>query len=182
MASGDWAQQQKMLSAAGLLVMGLDAKDKIEQLLDINPLIEAARASNVQLLTSQSIDQLLSLVSIDQVKSEESQNFSKKAQVTLPTPDNPSPIGRVIAPISSNEISPAPRPHGLSHYSLEDFPMLAKDIDSEIEIHFDITGNSVTEGKLSDIKSFFNSRLSQIRNLMRGAFTPEAANFQCRGL
>ena len=166
MASGDWAQQQKMLSAAGLLVMGLDAKDKIEQLLDINPLIEAARASNVQLLTSQSIDQLLSLVSIDQVKSEESPNLPKKAQVTLPTPDNPSPIGRVIAPISSNEISPAPRPHGLSHYSLEDFPMSAKDIDSEIEIHFDITGNSVTEGKLSDIKSFFNSRLSQIRNLM----------------
>ena len=47
---------------------------------------------------------------------------------------------------SSNEISPAPRPHGLSHYSLEDFPMSAKDIDSEIEVHFDITGNSVTEG------------------------------------
>jgi DNA polymerase II small subunit/DNA polymerase delta subunit B len=146
--------------------MGLDAKDKIEQLPDINPLIEAARASNVQLLTSQSIDQLLSLVPINQVKSEESKNFSKKAQVTLPAPDNPSPIGRVIAPISGNEISPAPRPHGLSHYSLEDFPMLAKDIDSEIEVHFDITGNSVTEGKLSDIKSFFNSRLSQIRNLM----------------
>ena len=166
MASGDWAQQQKMLSAAGLLVMGLDAKDKIEQLVDINPLIEAARASNVQLLTSQSIDQLLSLVSVEQVISEESQNFSKKSQVTLPTPDNPSPIGRVIAPVSSNEISPAPRPHGLSHYSIDDFPMLAKDIDSEIEVHFDITGNSVTEGKLSDIKSFFNSRLSQIRNLM----------------
>ena len=166
MASGDWAQQQKMLSAAGLLVMGLDAKDKIEQLVDINPLIEAARASNVQLLTSQSIDQLLSLVSVEQVISEESQNFSKKSQVTLPTPNNPSPIGRVIAPVSSNEISPAPRPHGLSHYSIDDFPMLAKDIDSEIEVHFDITGNSVTEGKLSDIKSFFNSRLSQIRNLM----------------
>ena len=166
MVSGDWAQQQKMLSAAGLLVMGLDAKDKIEQLVDINPLIEAARASNVQLLTSQSIDQLLSLVSIEQVTSEESHNFSKKSQVTLPTPDNPSPIGRVIAPVSSNEISPAPRPHGLSHYSIDDFPMLAKDIDSEIEVHFDITGNSVTEGKLSDIKSFFNSRLSQIRNLM----------------
>ena len=166
MVSGDWAHQQKMLSAAGLLVMGLDAKDKIEQLVDINPLIEAARASNVQLLTSQSIDQLLSLVSIEQVTSEESHNFSKKSQVTLPTPDNPSPIGRVIAPVSSNEISPAPRPHGLSHYSIDDFPMLAKDIDSEIEVHFDITGNSVTEGKLSDIKSFFNSRLTQIRNLM----------------
>ena len=166
MVSGDWAQQQKMLSAAGLLVMGLDAKDKIEQLVDINPLIEAARASNVQLLTSQSIDQLLSLVSIEHVTTEESKNFLKKSQATLPTPDNPSPIGRVIAPISSNEISPAPRPHGLSHYSIDDFPMLAKDIDSEIEVHFDITGNSVTEGKLSDIKSFFNSRLSKIRNLM----------------
>ena len=166
MASGDWAQQQKMLSAAGLLVIGLDAKDKIEQLVDINPLIEAAHSSNVKLLTTQSIDQLLSLVSIDEVISEDLQNPTKKSQATLPTPDNPSPIGRVIAPISSNEISPAPRPHGLSHYSLADFPMLAKDIDSEIEVHFDITGNSVTEGKLSDIKSFFNSRLSQIRNLM----------------
>ena len=166
MASGDWAQQQKMLSAAGLLVIGLDAKDKIEQLVDINPLIEAAHSSNVKLLTTQSIDQLLSLVSIDAVISEDLQNPTKKSQATLPTPDNPSPIGRVIAPISGNEISPAPRPHGLSHYSLEDFPMLAKDIDSEIEVHFDITGNSVTEGKLSDIKSFFNSRLSQIRNLM----------------
>ena len=166
MVSGDWAQQQKMLSAAGLLVMGLDAKDKIEQLVDINLLIEAARASNVQLLTSQSIDQLLSLVSIEHVTTDESKNFLKKSQATLPTPDNPSPIGRVIAPISSNEISPAPRPHGLSHYSIDDFPMLAKDIDSEIEVHFDITGNSVTEGKLSDIKSFFNSRLSKIRNLM----------------
>ena len=166
MASGDWAQQQKMLSAAGLLVIGLDAKDKIEQLVDINPLIEAAHSSNVKLLTTQSIDQLLSLVSIDEVISEDLQNPTKKSQATLPNPDNPSPIGRVIAPISGNEISPAPRPHGLSHYSLEDFPMLAKDIDSEIEVHFDITGNSVTEGKLSDIKSFFNSRLSQIRNLM----------------
>ena len=166
MASGDWAQQQKMLTAAGLLVMGLDAKNKIEQLVDINPLIEAANSSNVKFLTTQSIDQLLSLVSIDEVISEESANSTKKSQATLPAPDNPSPIGRVIAPISSNEISPAPRPHGLAQYSLEDFPMLAKDIDSEIEVHFDITGNSVTEGKLSDIKSFFNSRLSQIRNLM----------------
>tara|TARA_B100000459_G_scaffold40781_1_gene20675 strand:- start:703 stop:2325 length:1623 start_codon:yes stop_codon:yes gene_type:complete len=166
MTSDDWAQQQKMLTAAGLLVMGLDAKNKIEQLVDINPLIEAANSSNVKFLTTQSIDQLLSLVSIDEVISEESANSTKKSQATLPAPDNPSPIGRVIAPISSNEISPAPRPHGLAQYSLEDFPMLAKDIDSEIEVHFDITGNSVTEGKLSDIKSFFNSRLSQIRNLM----------------
>tara|TARA_B100000900_G_scaffold274034_1_gene234132 strand:+ start:831 stop:2453 length:1623 start_codon:yes stop_codon:yes gene_type:complete len=166
MTSGGWAQQQKMLSAAGLLVMGLDAKDKIEKLVDINPLIEAANLSNVKFLTSQSIDQLLSLVPVKDIVVDNSTTSQKKSQATLPSPDNPSPIGRVIAPISNNDISPAPRPHGLAHYNLEDFPMLAKDLDSEIEIHFDITGNSVTEGKLSDIKSFFNSRLSKIRNLM----------------
>ncbi len=166
MASDDWAQQQKMLSAAGLLVMGLDAKNKIEQLVDINPLIEAARSSKVQLLTAQTIDELLSLVPSDKQITEVPQSPSKKSQVTLPTPDNPSPIGRVLAPVSNSDISPPPRPHGLSHYSLEDFPMLAKDVDSQIEVHFDITGNSVTEGKLSDIKSLFNSRLSKIRNLM----------------
>jgi len=166
MASDDWAQQQKMLSAAGLLVMGLDAKNKIEQLVDINPLIEAARSSKVQLLTAQTIDELLSLVPSDKQITGGPQSPGEKSQVTLPTPDNPSPIGRVLAPVSNSDISPPPRPHGLSHYSLEDFPMLAKDVDSQIEVHFDITGNSVTEGKLSDIKSLFNSRLSKIRNLM----------------
>ena len=44
--------------------------------------------------------------------------------------------------------------------------MQAKEIDSEIQIHFDITGKSRTEGAISDIQNCFNSRLSQIRNLM----------------
>lgn len=163
MALDDWAERQKILLSAGILVTTQDAKEKIESLDNLSALIEAANASNVKILNSRSIDQLLSLVP---PKIENSQVSIKTSQATLPAPDNPSAIGRVIAPISSNDISIAPRPHGLSHYSLHDFPMLAKDIDSEIEIHFDITGNSITEGKLSDIKSFFNSRLSKIRNLM----------------
>tara|TARA_B110000003_G_scaffold251711_1_gene265679 strand:- start:3552 stop:5165 length:1614 start_codon:yes stop_codon:yes gene_type:complete len=163
MASDDWAERQKILLSAGILVTTQDAKEKIEALDNLTALIEAANASKVNILNSQSIDQLLSLVP---PKIEDSKVSIKTSQSTLPAPDNPSAIGRVIAPISSNNISIAPRPHGLSHYSLHDFPMLAKDIDPEIEIHFDITGNSVTEGKLSDIKSFFNSRLSKIRNLM----------------
>ena len=163
MASDDWAERQKILLSAGILVTTQDAKEIIESLDYLSSLIEAANASNVKILNSRSIDQLLSLVP---PKIENSQVSIKTSQATLPAPDNPSAIGRVIAPISSNDISIAPRPHGLSHYSLHDFPMLAKDIDSEIEIHFDITGNSITEGNLSDIKSFFNSRLSKIRNLM----------------
>ncbi len=165
MASGDWAERQKILLAAGILVTSQEAKEKIESLDDLNPLIEAANSSDVKILNSQSIDQLLSLVP-PPIVSDESQVSIRTSQATLPAPDNPSPVGRVLAPISSNELSIAPRPHGLSHYSIHDFPMLAKDVDKDIEIHFDITGNSVTEGKLSDIKSFFNSRLTQIRSLM----------------
>ena len=39
--------------------------------------------------------------------------------------------------------------------------MHATDVDSEIEIHFDITGNSVTEGKMSDMRSCFTDRLEE---------------------
>ena len=138
MASDDWAERQKILLSAGLLVTTQDAKEKIESLDDLSALIEAANSSNVQILNSQSIDQLLSLVP---PKFDDSKISIKTSQSTLPAPDNPSAIGRVIAPISNDGISIAPRPHGLSHYSLHDFPMLAKDIDPEIEIHFDITGN-----------------------------------------
>ena len=44
--------------------------------------------------------------------------------------------------------------------------MLAKDVDAEIEIHFDITGNSTTEGKMGDMQSCFSDRLRQIRQMM----------------
>ena len=50
---------------------------------------------------------------------------------------------------------------------------IASDIDSEIEIHFDITGSSKTEGKMTDIQSFFGDRLKQIRNqLISGGALP----------
>ena len=62
MASDDWAERQKILLSAGLLVTTQDAKEKIESLDDLSALIEAANSSNVQILNSQSIDQLLSLV------------------------------------------------------------------------------------------------------------------------
>ncbi|MCS5535192.1 MAG: DNA-directed DNA polymerase II small subunit, partial [Candidatus Poseidoniales archaeon] len=55
------------------------------------------------------------------------------------------------------------RIHNLDHYRLEDFPMEARDVDAEITVHFDITGNSVTEGKKEDIQSCFTDRLKQIR-------------------
>ena len=44
--------------------------------------------------------------------------------------------------------------------------MEATDVDSEIEIHFDITGNSITEGKMSDMRACFTDRLQRIRSMM----------------
>ena len=165
MASADWAERQQILLAAGILVTGQETKKKIENLPDLTPLIEAATSSQVHVLSSRSIDELLMLVPSSE-SIEISTQVTKSAQATLPAPDNPSPIGRVIAPIDSPKITPAPRLHGLSHYSLADFPMLATDVDSEIEIHFDITGNSVTEGKMADMRSCFSDRLKKIRNMM----------------
>lgn len=74
--------------------------------------------------------------------------------------------GRVLAPISPPEPKPADRPHGLPHFSLDGFPMLATDVDMELDVHFDITGKSTTEGKLSDIISHFNSRLEKIKKML----------------
>ena len=74
--------------------------------------------------------------------------------------------GRVIAPINTPDPEPPSRRHDLPHYSLEGFPMLATDIDTELEIHFDITGNSTTEGKLSDMLSLFNNRLDKLKRIL----------------
>ena len=156
--------------------MGRDAQLKIEGLTNLGPLIEAATASSTRLLTGQTIDELLTIVPTEEtldVKDSQIQHTSQSLQATLARPETGEVIGRTIAPINSNEISPAPRSHGLDHYRMEDFPMLASDVDAEIEIHFDITGSSKTEGKMTDIQSFFGDRLKKIRNqLITGRALP----------
>jgi hypothetical protein len=44
--------------------------------------------------------------------------------------------------------------------------MHASDAPSDITVHFDITGNSTTEGKMTDITACFNDRLNSIRKLI----------------
>ena len=176
MAAESWTEKSRALAAAGLIVMGRDAQTKIEELTNLAPLIEAANASNTRLLTSRSIDELLTIVPTEETLTEEEpviQSNSQTLQATLARPETGQAIGRTIAPITTNEPSPAPRPHGLDHYRMQDFPMQASEIDSEIEIHFDITGSSRTEGKMTDIQSFFGDRLKQIRNqLISGGALP----------
>ena len=164
MVGESWAERQRKLAAAGLLVLGKEAQAKIEVLSEVSPLIEAAQRSNVALLNEQTVDEMLSLVP-KQTQSEENLS-SKSQQATLADPESGSAIGRVIAPASSPTMSPPTRRHGLEHYSMDDFPMLAKDVDAEIEVHFYITGNSTTEVKMGDMQSCFSVRLRQIRQMM----------------
>jgi DNA polymerase II small subunit len=99
----------------------------------------------------------------------ESQDFNQMVPVldaAKQNLNNKPTQGRVLAPISPPEPTPADRPHGLPHFSLDGFPMLATDVDMELDIHFDITGKSTTEGKLSDIISHFNSRLEKIKRML----------------
>ena len=165
MTSQDWGERQRVLAAAGLLVIGRAAQEKVQSLPDIAPLIEAAQSSNVVMLSERAIDEILTLVATDGAI-ETPPATLRTAQATLADPESHSPIGRTLAPIVSTKPNPAPRRHGLSHYSLDDFPMEAKDVDSEIEIHFDITGLSTTEGKMFDMRSCFADRLRQIRQMM----------------
>ena len=146
-------------------MIGRAAQEKVQSLPDLAPLIEAAQSSNVVMLSERAIDEILTLVPTERTI-EAPPATLRTAQATLADPESHSPLGRTLAPVVSTEPTPAPRRHGLSHYSLDDFPMEAKDVDSEIEIHFDITGHSTTEGKMFDMQSFFSDRLRQIRQMM----------------
>ena len=164
MADGEWAEMQRQLTAAGLLVVGRAAQDRIQRLSDISPLIEAAQRSNVVMLSERTVDEMLTLVPTDDAI--DAPAVLRSEQATLPDPESHSSIGRTLAPVGTQVLAPPVRRHGLDHYSLDDFPMQAKDVDAEIEIHFDITGRSTTQGKMQDIRSCFSDRLSQIRQMM----------------
>ena len=79
---------------------------KIEQLVDINPLIEAARSSKVQLLTAQTIDELLSFAS--PLINHDLRHLKVRVK-NLPGHSTnswlESPIGRVLAPVSNRDIA-----------------------------------------------------------------------------
>ena len=58
MTDGEWAEMQRQLTAAGLLVVGRAAQDRIQRLSDISPLIEAAQRSNVVMLSERTVDEM----------------------------------------------------------------------------------------------------------------------------
>lgn len=75
-------------------------------------------------------------------------------------------LGRTIAPIAQHEPFDVRFRNNLPDWSVNDFSENASDAASEIKVHYDITGNSVTEGKMSDINSCFSDRLEKIRKMI----------------
>jgi len=93
-----------------------------------------------------------------------------------PLVDKPQDLARVVAPMVESEAVPVLRIHGLHDHDIEDFPMLATDASSDIEIHWEITGNSVTEGKMQDIRSCFNDRLKRIKQMILKSGLPSSVS------
>jgi len=163
MHSPDWEEMYKQLLAAGLIVQN-SAVGKLENLPSVIPIIEAANSSGVRLLNANTVDELLAISPSEL----ENYNHSNRtlSQTTLPNNEQQSSHGRVLAPIRSTTNNSTPRPRSSTGYNIADFPLEASEVDSDVEIHFDITGNSSTEGKIADMQSCFNSRLKQIREIM----------------
>ena len=87
-----------------------------------------------------------------------------KGQLTLDMiPLNP---GRVIAPIAEVPLENIDMRNNMPDWKREDFPMDALDAMIDIKVHYDITGNSITEGKMGDITNAFNDRLERLRKLI----------------
>ncbi|MDE0557270.1 MAG: DNA-directed DNA polymerase II small subunit [Candidatus Poseidoniaceae archaeon] len=75
-------------------------------------------------------------------------------------------LGRTIAPIAQHEPFDVRFRNNLPDWSVDDFSENASDAPQDIKVHYDITGKSVTEGKMSDINSCFSDRLEKIRKMI----------------
>jgi len=178
MADGGWRIISLKLLAAKLFPAA-DISERLLAIDNLDQLISIAVNEGISgLLTDEILSNLEELARSgksepakddDSIVIPESQDFNEMVPVLDASKQDlgnkPSP-GRVLAPISPPEPKAAERPHGLPHFSLDGFPMLATDVDVELDIHFDITGKSTTEGKLSDIISCFNSRLEKIKRML----------------
>ena len=86
--------------------------------------------------------------------------------VTNRGPSQPA-LGRVIAPMAPPPLTNPALVNGMPHWRPEDFPMDATDASIELMVHYDITGNSVTEGRMQDIQACFNDRLDRLGRMIR---------------
>ena len=143
-----WEQIYTRLISASLL-----AKKDVKELLISHPDLELLLSK----LESKGIKGILSPKLIHEITEE----IDKEKNPTK------TQVGRTIAPLNTPIISPPIRPHGLEYFDMSLFDTNASDVDTDLEILFEITGNSTTEGRKEDINAFFNNRFQRISAMIR---------------
>ena len=93
-------------------------------------------------------------------------SMAPKQPVATPVKEAAPVLGRTIAPIGAPEPLDLKFRNNLPDWNTADFSENASDAPSDILVHYDITGNSITEGKMSDITACFTDRLQSIRKMI----------------
>jgi DNA polymerase II small subunit len=157
----DWSQIFALLRSNSLAATR-DARARI--LAQPNPLEYARKIVSQHkepgLLTESTLHQLESTISDEKPVDVR----SKKQENVLQT--QPKDLARIVAPIHEPEPLDLEFRNNLPDWKVEDFTTLASDVETDLTVHFDITGQSLTEGKLIDITACFNDRLTRIRKMI----------------
>ena len=137
-----------LMSAKLMATRGI--KERLLAMDDPIQLLKMAEEIEIEggMLTDEVLDKLITL---------------KATKIAPPKVEN---FGRTIAPISQPEPVELEYRNNLPDWRQEDYPMLATDTDFDLSIHYDITGNSITEGKMGDIREAFSNRLERLRKLI----------------
>ncbi len=158
MDEDEWGGLFRRLSSAGLMpARGM--QQRLLELDDPETLLTSAKQQGVHgILNDEMLDQLLVVPQTEDVDDTPILDAS--------TVDAESTTGRIVAPVLEPTLERAPRPHGLPHYDLARFPLAATETGTELDIHFDITGNSTTACTMDDMLSYFNDRLQRIKRMI----------------
>jgi len=159
-------RQQRLLAPSSL-------RDRLMGLNNPRAVFNAASDLNISggMLTESMLDDMVAHVHAQSTSSPVGAALQAAGEVPsatshAPLKQPPSDLARTVAPIQAPEPLDIHLRNNLPEWSTADFSMHASDAPTDITVHFDITGNSTTEGKMTDITACFNDRLQRIRKLI----------------
>ena len=137
--TAEWGLISQELMKRGILVT-TGVKERLLSLEDPLNVINQASSVGFQrgMLSVEMLDQMINAASSTQAPDLDTQSV---------------PIGRTIAPIKEPEPVQIHYRNNLPDWSEKDFSGIATDVDNDIFVHYDITGNSTTEGKMGHIQA-----------------------------
>jgi len=157
-------RQQKLLAPQSL-------RERLLQLERPASVIAAAQSLNFSggMLTSDMLDAMMAQAHDGPMKATPPSSPTPSQRIP-PTGTSavqaPTDLGRTVAPLQAEQPLDVMFRNNLPDWNPDDFSMHASDAASDIVVHYDITGNSTTEGKMADITACFNDRLQSIRKLI----------------